>query len=211
MKFEIVWYINKWRRHVKYLYDIFEGRGRAVRGSIFRRHSGRGSSTRRHIHELTEAPTVHGLTDLSTDQQLQQIIREPSAMRAARTRRRPAWQQQIHSVAEAGRPVDVVDFTMPGFALIDDRFVDRTSYSRDTSASTEGFVPLTTLPKVLRPTTPLIPDVPIIPTEIMRLAYSRSMVHVRRWPMYHFDDLLRGINNLPTQFQPSIIVCHKYL
>ena len=137
---------------------------------------------------------------------MKRIVAEPREEGTERTQRRKEWSQQIRSVAEAGRPHDVVDFTMPGFKLIQDRFVDRRSYTRDIAESTNQPAKLTTLPRSLRPSDPLLQDCDKLPTEVMELAYSRSMVHIRHWPMYDFDDLVRAIQNLPRQFQPCVIV-----
>ena len=171
-----------------------------------RQRAFRPRGRRPQIHELTDVPSDNVFSTLSGSTRVKRIVAEPREEGTERTQRRKEWSQQIRSVAEAGRPHDVVDFTMPGFKLIQDRFVDRRSYTRDIAESTNQPAKLTTLPRSLRPSDPLLQDCEKLPTDVMELAYSRSMVHIRHWPMYDFDDLVRAIQNLPRQFQPCVIV-----
>ena len=161
---------------------------------------------RRQIHELTDVASTDVLSNLSGDTRMRRIVTEEHVEQAPRTARRADWRQEITSVAEAGRPYTVVDFTLPGFKLIEDRFVDRRSYTRDIPTSTNQPADLTVLPRNLRPTEPLLKNVEQLSHEVLQLAYSRSMVHVRKWPMFEYDDILRAIQNLPRQFQPVVIV-----
>ena len=212
---------NRENRHsasISIICQCFVGRGnqgrstqrRGTVGSVVRRRSSRGMPARRpQIHELREAPVVEVLGNISGEDPVRPIVTEATARSSMyeRTQRRSDWTQTIHSVAEVGRPIDVANFQMPGFKLIDDRFAQNTTYSRNVAASMQQSSELTTLPNNLRPTKCILPDLPTMSTDVMRLAYSRSMIHVRRWPVFRDDDLIRAIQNMPVQFQPSVIVC----